>query len=154
MPVQAELDSPRRVAAYLDEKRTEVFVVDIEVGVVDVDRPVPVELEPSVHLPSVEGLGFLLCHPNEDNAVAGARSPKLEGHAPRRAYKHHCANRLLLPSQRAPPNYHCFHFHQNWSPVQMLCGELFREHSRGHLHPIFDCPNDSAPRHEPVTPLS
>jgi len=58
MPVQAELDSPRRVAAYLDEKRTELFVVDIEVVVVDVDRLVTVELELSVDLLPLNALVF------------------------------------------------------------------------------------------------
>jgi hypothetical protein len=70
VPVQTELDSPGRVAAYLDEERTEVFVINVEVVVVDIDRLVTVELELSVDLPSIEGLGFLLCDPNEDNAIA------------------------------------------------------------------------------------
>jgi hypothetical protein len=52
--VQAELDSPRCVAAYPDEERTEVFVINVEIVVVDVDRLVTVELELSVDLPPLK----------------------------------------------------------------------------------------------------
>ena len=69
MSVQAQLDAPGRIATDLQEQRTEVFIVDIEVIVVYVDRFVTVKLELSVDLPAVEGLRFLLRHPDEDDRI-------------------------------------------------------------------------------------
>src|ERR1041385_2999128 len=72
MAVQAQLDSPWRVAAHLHEQRPKVFVVDVEVVVVDVNRLVAVKLELSVHLLAAEGLGFLLCYADEHHAFSRA----------------------------------------------------------------------------------
>ncbi len=73
MPVQAKLDTPWRVTADLEEQRAELFVVDVEVIVIDVDRLVAVELELSVDLLAVEGLRFLLRHPDENDAILPLR---------------------------------------------------------------------------------
>ncbi len=69
MSVQAELDSPRRIAADLQEQRSEVLVVDVEVIVIDVDRLVAVELELPVDLFPVESVRLLLGHSDEDHSV-------------------------------------------------------------------------------------
>src|ERR1035437_1648257 len=58
------------IAADFEEQRTEVFVINVEVVMVDVNRLITVDLKPPVHLFPVERLGLLLRHPNEDNAVA------------------------------------------------------------------------------------
>jgi hypothetical protein len=69
VPVQAQLDAPGCVAAHLDEQRAEILVVDVEVGVVHVDRLVPRELELPAHLLPAESSRLLLCHPDEDDLV-------------------------------------------------------------------------------------
>src|SRR3974377_1110689 len=69
MPVQAQLGAPRRVSAKLEEQRSEIGVVDIEVIVVDVDRLVPVELKLAIDLLPIESLRLLLCHPEEDDST-------------------------------------------------------------------------------------
>src|SRR6185437_5966436 len=80
MPVEAQFDPPRRIAAHFDEQRTKVLVVDVKVVVIDVDRLIPVELELAVHLLPLEALGFLLSYSNEDDPIAGAPfSPKSVG---------------------------------------------------------------------------
>jgi hypothetical protein len=45
MSVQAQLGAPRRIAAYFDEQRTEIGVVNVEVVVVHVDGLVARVLE-------------------------------------------------------------------------------------------------------------
>ena len=57
------------MVADFDEQRTEVFVIDVEVVMVDIDRLVPFELEPSVHLFPIERLGLLLGYPDKDNCI-------------------------------------------------------------------------------------
>src|SRR6516164_9637776 len=80
MPVQAQLGAPRRIAANLDEQRSEIGVVDIEVIVVDVDRLVPVELKLAVDFLPIESLRLLLRHPDEDNSISHLPLPtKLVG---------------------------------------------------------------------------
>ena len=69
MPVQAQLDTPGRVAADFEEQRAELFVVDIEIVVVHVNRLVTVELELSVDFPAVESLRFLLRHSDEHDPI-------------------------------------------------------------------------------------
>jgi len=70
VPVQAQLRTPRRVAADFDKQRPEVLVIDVEVVVIDVDRFVAIELELSVDLLPVERLRLLLRHTDEDNSVS------------------------------------------------------------------------------------
>src|ERR1022692_4560324 len=67
--IQAQLHASRGVAGDFDEQRTEIFVIDVEVVMVDVDRLVPFELEPSVHLFPIERLGLLLGYPDKDNCI-------------------------------------------------------------------------------------
>src|ERR1035438_3497526 len=69
------LSSRAPIAADFEEQRTEVFVINVEVAMVDVDRLITIELKPPVHLFPVERLGFLLCHPDEDNPVAHLSLP-------------------------------------------------------------------------------
>jgi hypothetical protein len=81
MPIDAQLCPPRRIAAYFDEQRPEVCIVDIEVVVVHVDSFVACELESSIHLLALESLRFLLRHTDEDDPVADvALAPTRIGH--------------------------------------------------------------------------
>src|SRR5580700_3232871 len=75
MPVQTQLDSPRRIAAHFQKQRSEVLVVDVEVVVVDVNCFVAVELELSVDPGAVERFRLLLSHTNEDDLVPHAVLP-------------------------------------------------------------------------------
>ena len=80
VPVQAQLHTPRRVTADLEEQRAELLVIDVEVVVINIDRLVAVELEPPVDLLAVEGLRFLLRHPNENDGVSHvAAAPEAVG---------------------------------------------------------------------------
>ena len=80
VPVQTQLHTPRRVAADLEKQRAELFVIDVEIVVIDVDRLVAVELELPVDLVAVEGLRFLLRYPNENDGVSHvAAAPEAVG---------------------------------------------------------------------------
>src|SRR6202030_434397 len=69
MPVEAQFDSPRRVAADFDKQRSEVLVVNVEVVVVDVDRFVAVELKLAIDLRAAERFRLLLRHADEDDLI-------------------------------------------------------------------------------------
>lgn len=70
MPVQAQLGCPRRITAYLQEQRSELGIVKVEVVVVHVNRLVARELELPVDLLALKCLRLFLCDSNEDDAVA------------------------------------------------------------------------------------
>jgi hypothetical protein len=69
MAIDAQLNSPRRVAAHLDEQRTELLVINVEVVMVEVDRLVEVELELAVDLRAAERFRLLLGRPDEDDLI-------------------------------------------------------------------------------------
>jgi hypothetical protein len=69
MAIDAPLNSPRRVAAHLDEQRIEVLVINVEVVMVDADRLVAVELELAVDLCAAERFRLLLGHPDENDLI-------------------------------------------------------------------------------------
>jgi hypothetical protein len=75
VPVQAQLHAPRRVTANLQKQRAELLVINVEIVVIDLDRLVAIELKPPVDFLAMEGLRFLLRHPNEHNAVAYVAVP-------------------------------------------------------------------------------
>jgi len=55
VPVPAQLHTPRRVTADLEKQRAELFLIDLEVIGIDVDRLVAIELELPVDLLALEG---------------------------------------------------------------------------------------------------
>ena len=72
MTVQAELDSPRCVAAYFDKQRIGVGIVYVEIVVVHVGRLVACELQLAVDLLALVGLRLFLCNANEHYPIANA----------------------------------------------------------------------------------
>ena len=72
MPVDAQFDPPRRIAAHFDEQRTKVRILNVEVVVVHLDGFVARELELPIALLALKGLCFLLCYTDENEAVANA----------------------------------------------------------------------------------
>ena len=98
MSVEAQLDSPRRIAAHFQKQRPEVHVVDVEVVMVDVNRLVAVELKLSVDLCAVERFRLLLRHTNEDDLVPHpAPPPKVVGDIVLAFLVIELINRNLLP---------------------------------------------------------
>src|SRR5579862_7833692 len=98
MPVEAQLDSPRRIAAHFQKQRSEFLIVDVEGVVVDVNRLVTIELELSVDLCAVERLRLLLRHTNEDDLVPHpAPPPKAVGDIVLAFFVIELINRNLLP---------------------------------------------------------
>ena len=78
--VEVELDSPRCIAAYFDEKWAKVLVIDVKVVVVDVDCFVPIELKLAVDFLALKGLGLFLRYSNKDDPIPrAALSPILIG---------------------------------------------------------------------------
>jgi hypothetical protein len=75
-PFKHSFIAQRRIAADLDEQRTKVFVIDIEVVVIDVNRFVPLEFKPPlVVLLPAKRVRFLLRDSNEHDAVPCASLP-------------------------------------------------------------------------------
>ena len=84
MPVQAQLGSPRRIAAHFQEQRPEIGVVDVEVVMVHVDGLVPRELELPIDLLALKCLRLLLCDADKDDAIVDQRGGMRIDAGPRR----------------------------------------------------------------------
>jgi len=72
VPVQAELQTPGRITARLQEDRPEVLVVDVKVVVIDVDGLVAIVLKGTPLFAARKSLRLLLSHANEHHLVAHA----------------------------------------------------------------------------------
>src|SRR3954454_20454716 len=126
MAVDAEFDAPRRVAGQLDKQWPEVFVINVEVIMVDVDGLIAIELKLTVHLRSVERFRLLLCNSDEDNLVAYfPLSTEIVGDIVLPLFVLKLINRNLMPFRLCPYRSaellrHLTQHHRRWNRLAQL----------------------------------